>query len=52
MKEHSNTTAPIQADQLLVELVEQLQKIKPKNMGIAKLNVTTISDNNGGRIKL
>jgi hypothetical protein len=52
VKEHSSTTASIQADQLLVEFVEQLQKIKHKNKSIAKLNTTTISDNNGGRIKL
>jgi len=35
----------------LVELVELLEEID-ENSPLAKLNATTISDNNGGRIKL
>ena len=35
----------------LIALIEELQKID-LNSPIAKLNETTISDNNGGRIEL
>jgi len=44
---------PIEADGdwLLVELIETLQKIDV-NDTLAKLNATSISDNNGGRIQL
>jgi hypothetical protein len=39
------------SDWLLVELIELLQKIDEHGK-LAKLNETTISDNNGGRIEL
>ena len=38
-------------DDGLIELVEELQRIDT-NHALAKLNETTISDNNGGRIVL
>ena len=45
--------SPVEADGdwLLVELIELLQKIN-ENGTLAKLNETTITDNNGGRIYL
>ena len=45
--------SPVEADGdwLLVELVELLQKIDEHGK-LAKLNATSISDNNGGRIEL
>jgi hypothetical protein len=46
-----NTPAKADGDWLLVELVEILQKIDEHGK-LAKLNETTISDNNGGRIEL
>jgi len=45
------TPAEADGDLLLVELLELLQKID-MNGNLAKLNETTISDNNGGRIAL
>ncbi len=45
--------SPVEAngDWLLVELIELLQKIDEHGK-LAKLNETSISDNNGGRIQL
>lgn len=45
--------APAQADGdwLLVEMIETLQKIDVHGK-LAKLNETSIADNNGGRIEL
>ncbi len=40
-----------ETDNSLVELVEALQKIDTQSP-LAKLNETTIADNNGGRIVL
>jgi len=45
------TSAEADGDLLLVELIELLQSID-ENGKLAKLNETTISDNNGGRIEL
>lgn len=45
------TSAQADGDLLLVELIELLQSID-ENGNLAKLNETTISDNNGGRIEL
>lgn len=45
------TSAQADGDWLLVELIELLQNID-ENGKLAKLNETTISDNNGGRIVL
>jgi hypothetical protein len=45
------TPAEADGDWLLVELIELLQKID-ENGTLAKLNETSISDNNGGRIQL
>ncbi len=45
------TSAEADGDWLLVELIELLQKID-ENGKLAKLNETSISDNNGGRIEL
>lgn len=39
------------SDSLLVELIDQLQKID-ENSKWAKLNELSITDNNGGRIEL
>jgi hypothetical protein len=39
------------ADSLLLELIEILQSVDP-NAPLAKLNETSISDNQGGRIEL
>lgn len=40
-----------QVDDNLVDFIEALQKIDTQSP-LAKLNETTISDNNGGRIEL
>jgi hypothetical protein len=40
-----------EGDELIVELVKTLLKIDV-NAPLAKLNATSISDNNGGRIEL
>ena len=45
------TSVEADGDWLLVELLEELQKIK-LDSPLAKLNATSISDNNGGRIQL
>lgn len=45
------TPADADGDWLLVELIELLQKIDVHGK-LAKLNETSISDNNGGRIEL
>jgi hypothetical protein len=47
----TNSPKNINEDELLVELVETLLKIDIDNP-LAKLNETTIKDNNGGRIEL
>lgn len=44
-------TLKLSPDAALVQLVEHLQSIDIA-APLAKLNVTTISDNNGGRIEL
>lgn len=44
-------SAESEADDNLVELIKQLQSIKLDSK-LAKLNATSISDNNGGRIWL
>jgi hypothetical protein len=46
-----NTPAQADGDWLLVELIETLQKIDVHSK-LAKLNETSIADNNGGRIQL
>ncbi len=46
LRPHRNST-----DDLLIELVDVLEKIDTTKP-LAKLNETTISDNNGGRIEL
>lgn len=46
-----NTPTTADGDWLLVELIETLQKIDEHGK-LAKLNETTIADNNGGRIEL
>ena len=45
------TSVEADGDWLLVELIELLQKID-EHSKLAKLNETSISDNNGGRIQL
>ena len=45
------TPARADGDWLLVELIDTLQKIDVHGK-LAKLNETSIADNNGGRIKL
>jgi hypothetical protein len=45
------TQVKADSDWLLVELIELLQKIDEHGK-LAKLNETTISDNDGGRIEL
>jgi hypothetical protein len=46
-----NTQVKAYGDWLLVELIELLQKIDEHGK-LAKLNETTISDNNDGRFEL
>jgi hypothetical protein len=45
LKSNENKTSPV------VELIDLLQKIDTKGR-LAKLNATSIADNNGGRIQL
>lgn len=45
------TSAKADGDWLLVELIELLQKIDEHGK-LAKLNESSITDNNGGRIQL
>ena len=45
------TSVEADGDWLLVELIELLQKIDVHGK-LAKLNETSITDNNGGRIEL
>ena len=47
----NKTSADADGDWLLVDLIELLKKIN-EHSKLAKLNETTISDNNGGRIQL
>jgi hypothetical protein len=43
------TSKKINIDDILIELIEELEKID-ENSTLAKLNETSISDNNGSRI--
>ncbi|HUC87203.1 MAG TPA: hypothetical protein VMR75_02685 [Candidatus Saccharimonadales bacterium] len=47
----SDEAMEYEANSLLVDFIEALEKID-QDSDIAKLNETSISDNNGGRIKL